>query len=344
MIGSFLSPLSPLIRSTLGASVPVPAPVAAPPSTPLPAPQPPDPLIASVLVLNPLAMPGLGADPTMVALSSQRGPALQGIVSAANTGGLRVFDAVGLSSAGIDPAGWEQSLATPHLTVECKLKPEAVSGAWTQTSGNSLYPVALLRGTDRQAEVIWMLALASVIAGSPQRRRVFPVFMVRVGADVESGGVVHKVKRLHCAAGPEIGSEPSQLRHLAGQISFVDGQARAACWWDGQAGDVFAQPATPMAWPAWAVVAGVYGSFIGGLQYVYSGLETSATLRVGGAPSLISALPTVAGAQLAYPLRNVVAAASDLRVTQGATPRYTVGATTASDIPASSRITPWPNY
>jgi hypothetical protein len=207
-------------------------------------------------------------------------------------------------------AGWPTTASWANanmqaLTVECMVQ-FADMGLWGRNAG-TFVPCVSLAAED--GSLLWALGLLRVdvieeTSIGPARAAVFPAFIQ--GA---SGGFDGPL----VALGAEVSPTTTAGEHLAGSWSISGSTVSQACWWDGVKGTTETETKQR---------DGAAGdAFRMGGDCPQPGYSASLTLPI----------------TTTLPMTGIL---DEVRVTGGATPRYSL----ASDIAPINRVVPWPTY
>lgn len=303
-----------------------PAPSPSPPPAPTPAPAPshgPDPVLTTTRVLMRFnRSTGIAYDERGNTFTSS-GPTFS--VGAVADGAR--FASSSDQISGTVPTLLIEDAADEHLTVEAMVKPND-NALWVAVFADGVRYMPVVSCLEPDGSLVWTMGYVSLIDDStPENpgRNVHPCFIVTTqGTTLEVNGVTLLNYR-QMALGRVLPSKPGQFMHLAGMLEHA-APAKLACWIDGRGN-----------------FGGRCANFSGTLRRP----SASAVIRIGSAfvPNPGSVIDP-AGALVQ--IRTMVRAQFDideLRIKQddhyGA---FVTGTNTQADIPAASRVIPWPNY
>lgn len=314
-----------------------------PAPSPAPAPTPPSP--SPPPAPTPAPSPGYGADPTfdrtrvLMHFNSATGIATDVIGNAFTaTGATLTTGAVAegaLFDAGADTISAQvpgliiEEAADEHLTVECMVKVNG-SGLWTAVYADGVRYMPVVSFVEPDGALIWSLGFVSLIDSSvPESpsRQVHACFIVATeGSSLEVRGVTVR-NYLKMALGRSI-APLAQFRHVIGMLE-QGSPSTVALWLNGK-----------------NALAGTCETFTGTLRRP----TASAEIRIGsrGVPNPCAAGRTLVGLnnEIVVVSRMLMAEMTidELRIKQAAHyGDYITGTNTQADIPAASRVIPWPN-
>ena len=220
-----------------------------------------------------------------------------------------------------------EDAADEHLTVEAMVKPND-NALWVAVFADGVRYMPVVSCLEPDGSLVWTIGYVSMIDDStPENpgRNVHPCFIVTTqGTSLEVNGVTLLNYR-QMALGRVLPSKPGQFMHLAGMLEHA-APAKLACWIDGRGN-----------------FGGRCANFSGTLRRP----SASAVIRIGSAfvPNPGSVIDP-AGALVQ--IRTMVRAQFDideLRIKQDDHyGDFVTGTNTQADIPAASRVIPWPNY
>lgn len=321
-----------------------PAPAPAPACTPAPAPPVgPDAGLEFTQVLMRFDAQGLDtAAEEAVALALDRrgntfsvltmsGGALASTTGAVSGGALfsdggRIS---GTAAALVNTAGEYES-----TTVECMVDVSSTSTLWSAPATSLRYymPIVTTMSPAGAAggAVIWTFGLISIgtgpIPGEYTTRQVFPCFMVRTENTTLVRGDVTYRWYTQAAFGFPINTRPGRFIHLAGMLKNGS-PCKVAAWGDGM-----------------APYSGTCATFTGRLRRDLSTIHIG-TIPGGALHSFLDIIDPNGDPFVISGLLPPRMALDELRIKT--TDHYgslITGSNTQADIPAASRVIPWPNY
>lgn len=322
--------IAPAYQAPAPAPSPTPAPPApspSPPPAPTPAPAPgagPDPVLSTTRLLMRFNRgTGLAFDHRGNTLFTYGEPSF---AAGAALEAARFSGASDLIKGQV-PGLVISDAADEHLTVEAMVKPNS-NALWVAVFSDGVRYMPVVSCVEPDESLIWTLGYISLIDDTvPENpgRNVYPCLIVATeGTSLEVNGVTMR-NYPQMALGRALPSQPGQFMHVAGMLEHAT-PAKLACWVNGQ-----------------GQYGGTCATFAGTLRRP----TASAEVRIGSA-SIRNPGAVIDPAGSRVQIRTMVRAQFDideLRIKQddhyGA---FVTGANTQADIPAASRVIPWPNY